>query len=251
MERENLYNQKRTQRIRSQNGFALLSFLLFVIVLLGTSYFFGFFSVVAKNDLILKKKCITTIWNSLETQKKILEALLKLNPRALKLRFEHKKTTAQLIAATASGRILIAAALRLKLAQIQSQRLALDFKQKSLLEKSKLMAQQLHFNLKRNPFLQNSTTPDLNFALARDDLGLAPAYWPQTSFTDKMTSGGFWRVSLADLSHLHLVRQIKSALAPENFNPTSKTKRQCSASIERRGALWATTLKEGKPSLNF
>lgn len=207
-----------------------------------------------KKDLGLLNSCRA---QQLEIQNKAaknLQKLLKLNPRALKLRMAQARAEKALMAAIESGLPPAIAAAEAYLLVVKAQRGALDFQQrtliqtanvwlafggqnlqKRLLQEQKAEGTSLKSWLQSSLQLQGAKIPKL--AVKADFPEMAPLYEIQPQFTEAQTWEQKWVLQLGT-----------RAWAQSFLNFNGRFERSCSTSIYQDATQWSAKLKKAKSS---
>lgn len=220
-------------KILSPNGFALVGLIaLTPLILSGIVAASGVFFVVRKK-LHLQALCVRTALTLQENLKRDLEALLKLNPKATRLRTLRLKAEAALKGALATGQPGAIVVARARLRAVVLEQMALNRWQQSLLQVARFRREQarreLVLNVSRHGGsglrAQTRATGGLAVAALPVD-SLTPDYQPTFSFVVEQAQN--YSLS-ADLAPEFFARQL-----PHDFF--------CSASLERKDNQWRAKL---------
>lgn len=233
----------------SRGGFAtvLLMTLLPVLLAFGGMTLFSF--SILKQDMGTLNVCRAVGLDVQGKVGKILEKLLKLNPKALRLRADEEKAEARLEAALESGLPPAITAAEVHLAFVQGQRVLLAFEQKALIASANALLTEggirgthsisQEWNSHGQPMTTwltskitgaRQTIPQL--AVVPDMPDTAPAYKPDPDFEDKQTWSQSWNVSLRVTGTFR------------NFIPFATTfRRSCATSLYPEGEKWTAKLK--------
>lgn len=240
--------------MNSQKGFALIGLIsLLPVFLAGGLAFFSAFAFL-KSDLATLNVCRAKQIQIQNLAGKNLGKLLKLNPRALKLRLSQVRAERALAAAIESGQPLAIAAAEAYLLKIQMQRQTLDFKQKALIETANTRlhkgASELQQELRREWSQHNSPLKSWiqsslhmasgkvpKLAVQADLPEVAPLYKPLPAFEESQAWAQSWNLEFKTVSW---TRKFL------NFN--ERFQRSCSTSLhlETETDQWAAHFKRGR-----
>jgi hypothetical protein len=245
--------------MRTQKGFAtILLISILPLVLAGGLAFFSAFSFL-KSDMSILNVCRA---KQLQVQNKVGESLgklLKLNPRALKLRLAQARAEKTLAVALESGFPPAIAAAETYLLKVRMQRQTLDFKQKTFiqtanawltfsghsLQKELIREENLHTAPTKSWIqgtlqLMNAKVPKL--AVQPDLPDVAPQYNPVPDFEEAQAWNQTWRLE---------IKTVSWAQKFLNFN--GRFNRSCMTSLypttNQNAGPWIAKLKKDKSSL--
>lgn len=238
--------------MNSIKGFATILMLSLLPVLLAGGLLVTTLFSFLKADLSVLNVCRAL---QLEVQSKAarnLEKLLKLNPRALKLRISQRKVEKALTLAMKSGNPAALAAAEAFLLKVQMQRQALDLRQRSLIEAAnralslggselpRHMLQEwkdhmhpLHSWIHSRLQLTDSQVPLL--PVRPDFVEIAPLYELQSPFEDLQTWNQHW-----------VLEFNTDSWAKRFLKFHGRFQRSCSTSLYAEDALWVAKLKKVK-----
>lgn len=236
----------------SAKGFATILLLsLFPLILSAGLALFCVFAFL-KSDLATLNLCRA---EHLALQNKVgrqLGKLLKLNPRAVRLRLAEAQATKALALATSNGNALAIAAAEAKLLNVKMRRQLLDGQQRSLIETANLWLSagslKLQRALKQEWFRQGSPlSPWLSGALhlgpsrvptlaVQADLPeVAPVYQLKPDFSEAQSWQQRWQLTM------------KTTGWSRKFLPfNGRFERECTSSIYSDGLDWTAKIKKDK-----
>jgi hypothetical protein len=238
--------------VKNQKGFALIILIsLLPLIMAGGLLVFCGFSFI-KTDLGTLNLCRAL---QLEVQNKAaqkLESLLKLNPRALKLRLAQIRAEKTLALAVKSGNPAALAAAEAHLLTIRMQRQVLDLKQRSLITSAntslKLGGLDLQRRLSQEWYTQSrGVTSWLQgklqlgsgkipaLAVQPDFVEVAPLYEPAPQFEEAQAWHQEWQLEFRTISW-----------ADKFFNFHERFQRSCSTSLYSENSAWSARLKKAK-----
>ncbi len=253
--------------MKSQNGFAIILLISILPLVLagGLTLFFAFGFL--KSDLSTLNVCRA---KQLEIQNKAgknLSNLIKLNPKALRLRLAQVRAERALVAAMESGLPPAIAAAEAALLKVQMQRQTLDFKQKALIQTANSWLSwggvDLQKELTREWSLHNAPLKSWvqvslqltkakvpKLSVQADLPEVAPAYKFMPQFEEAQTWDQAWRLEFKTISWAQkflnfsgrFQRSCMTSLYPDS-DPDSEPN---SASISDQ---WIAKLKKDKSSL--
>jgi len=241
--------------MKTEKGFAaiLLLSLLPLILAGGFALLLGFGFL--RSDMAVLNVCRA---EQMQVQNKVgrnLGKLLKLNPKALKLRLEQARAEKALQAAIESGYPPAIAAAEAYLLSVQMRRQALDVRQRALIDTANIWLASSGTSLQRslaqewrlhnNPLTawwsgtllpKESLVPQL--AVKADFPEVAPLYLTVTDFENAQAWKQTWQLKVSTSSW---VRKFLS------FNGSFD--RTCTTSLYQEGEEWVAKLKKDKSSL--
>lgn len=235
--------------LKNNKGFALALILgLVPLLIAGLVFTFSLVSTI-QTDLSLKYACRN---GGIQGQKKVaplLESLMSLNPKAHHLKKEYLQTQDALASAIAAQNPILIARYTAKLATIEAQRLALDIRQKQIIQQSNIHLTWAHAKTKTqlrlesnkmsNPLLKlqieslRGTAPLL--AVRPDTPDLAPTYSPERDFEIKQALAHEWQYRLG-------VRAPYSSFLKSEFT----LKKTCSVTLRKEDSSWVIKIIKGK-----
>ena len=232
--------------IRSRTGFVSVFLLFFLMVMisgvLGLSFLSGGIHRITK----LQSYCIQISLKGQESQKQILEKILKLNGTVLFFHKTRKNLENSMIVATSLGFVSAIPALKKKIAMIKKAQKALVLRQQYLLSQSLWIKKQTFKTFKKRlKKLNIFRVWDKNFykpslAIKRKKEGdRAYTYKPVPNFTNHQKSYFSWHIN--PFSHPHL-NSIGLDLSFFKHKARGLSEYNCVASLQKRGKIWEKTL---------
>jgi len=235
--------------MKSQKGFVTVAFLSIFPLLITAAFATYFCYSFLKSDLAALNTCRS---EQLETHNQVakeLKKLLRMNPKAVKLRIQEKLAEQKLLLAITSGNPIAIAAAEVRLAQVKTLRLKLAFRQKVAIQsantKLKIATYQISDSIKKawNKHMQPMTPwissrleirqPHTPLLAVRPDFpDIAPVYEPVPNFEELQSWVHSWQLQL----------EIKSL----HFN--GRFQRSCATSLYLNKGDWLGRLKGGKHS---
>lgn len=213
-------HNKRTTRIGAQ-GFAIIGLLTLSPLLLTVLVLGGYFALIITQVTKAQSVCDNQHYHLQYNLANELNALLKLNPKALALRLKANTAKIRLAAATTSGNPAAIAAASAYSSQVYLQRLKLDQEQKQILLRARLLSSRtaLTANYALSKYRPETKTNEL--AVTPDLPGdLAPLYIEKLQFQNAQKSQSRFYIKVA---------QHNFALS-------------CAATIEKRGSHYFAAL---------
>jgi len=238
--------------MKNQNGFALIIFLsLLPLIMAGGLLVFCGFSFI-KTDLGTLNLCRALQLDIQNKAAKKLDSLLKLNPRALKLRLAQKRAENSLALAVKSGNPAAIAAAEAYLLTVRMQRQVLDLKQRSLISTANSVllvgGQELQSKLYQEWYsqsrgvaswlqgnLQLGSAKIPALAVKPDFIDVAPMYQLVPQFEEAQAWTQEWQIEFKTISW-----------ARKFFNFHERFQRSCSTSLYSENSLWSAKLKKAK-----
>lgn len=237
--------------IRNNNGFALAICLAILPCLIaGMLLAFSVFGFI-QNDLSLKYQCRREGLNGQKQVQPLLTSLLASNPLAKTLQLLYWETKGELTIAKITNPLAVPA-IEARLARIEEKRLALDRKQKQLINQSNLLLRTNH--LKTEAQLLTSGGRISNILLKAEFLGIqgkaptlavhpdstdiAPTYSPLDDFENKQSLAHEWQYRIS-------VRPPFSNFIAGNF----LFKKACAVTLTKEDSRWVPKITKAKFSL--
>ncbi|HAG90530.1 MAG TPA: hypothetical protein DCL41_01585 [Bdellovibrionales bacterium] len=204
---------------------------------------------ILKEKMKLSSHCVHRVLRLQNDLKKPLVQILKLNPRAKRLRVQQAQTQKRLARAVATGNEALAAVLTARLIWIANQQLLLRAKQEGLFLQAGLLRQEFHHqSIPGSRQVQKWTHyPDESKTLALTAYppgSLSPSYKPSMNFSNLQKKS--YKIS----------KQISFGFLPERFfsglPKFLKLNRSCTATLKKQGEFrWTPILKKDKASWRF
>lgn len=235
----------------NQKGFALAITMALLPVLVGL--FLLLFAILGVNqfNLSTQQACREGGLRGQQQVAPLLQQLLALNPRALKLKLDKILAEAKLAAAISSGNPIAAAAARTEIASIQLQRKILDFKQKSLIQQSNLLLLTAHqktasnlrialtrglptFNYLKIDSRQSFTSAS-KLAVRPESSDIAPTYRTVENFDEQQALVHSWQYQLRVRSPFQ-----NFLMADLKWSPS------CAVTLKQDGFSWIPKIKKVK-----
>lgn len=236
----------------NHRGFATISLLLFLPVLVLMIFTFGFSGYLIQHKTKIRSTCLTEGRKIQEALANNEESILRLNPIAQALRLRLKLAYAELLAATAAANhpgIILAEA---KILQIQQQQRQLDSLQKMLLQKTKRentfrvssmqarlnqidneASQIWNFYLRLFAFSSLAHSPEV--ALVRDSPDVAPVYELAQDHDKRQRLVFQWQ------THFQTKSTAQNLLEAE-----AEVEFLCNISAKKEGTKWNLLINVGK-----
>ncbi|MNL05549.1 hypothetical protein D3C87_1261550 [compost metagenome] len=235
----------------NQKGFALAITMALLPFLLGL--FLLLFAILGVNqfNLSTQQACREGGLRGQQHVAPLLQQLLSLNPRALKLKLAELQAQAKLAAALSTGNLPAAAAARTEIASIQLQRKVLDFKQKSLIQQSNLFLLSAHqrtasslrvartqglptFNYLKIESRQHLTSAP-KLAVRPESSDIAPTYRTLENFDSEQALAHSWQYQLRVRSPFQ-----NFLMADLKWTPS------CAVTLKQDGFSWIPKIKKVK-----
>lgn len=230
---------------QNQKGMAFVTLLTLLPLLLTVLMVYASAAFALRHHTLTTSQCRYVVWQAQTKMAGLLEALLKLNPRAASLRQQRRFAELKVRIARRTGYpAAIAAAEARRLIVIQRQ-LALRLQQHGLLEQARTIRSQVIYQYQhkvksqaqvQNVFMQSES--ETLAVQAEPALDLSPSYKPTNNFSQEQQISVFWQGDL--FSHMPSWLLSKSISSGE-------IKNSCGATLQKKGALWQPTLAGAKP----
>ena len=223
-----------------KKGFILTLLMISVPLLTGSLMVLTALIFCIRNHDHAQKHCLQHTLYAQENIKIALKKLLKLNPNAKKLRKKHKTLNKLYKKALTIGEPISISILKTKLIFIKKQRIALDLKQKYLLNQTTYYVSKAFnaFQKKIKTFqakqiIKKHHQPYPLAVTAQPKGDIAPVYQPKTHFAKRQTLSFSWKMPL----YHSLPITIKNM-----FFKNQLSSYHCSATIKKQKQQWQTTL---------
>lgn len=174
--------------------------------------FYSFISRWVRFEQDIYKACYTEQTNTFSQNKRRLQQLLKLNPKALALRVENTRLQAELFLALAQKNLVLAAKVKLKLEENLQKRKQLDRLQKNYIQLANTQFERSNLRLKKkissilSSEARRNTVHQINFdsftfksarlSVAADSPDLAPIYELESPFERQQSWSVNWKSEL-------------------------------------------------------
>ncbi|MEK6554692.1 MAG: hypothetical protein AABZ31_05600 [Bdellovibrionota bacterium] len=226
----------------NEKGFALLGLVFISTLFFSAFLFFAFFTDILQDDLKLKKNCIQINWQYQESQKKNLEKLLKLNPRALELRKRWILAQQRMAKAVSTANPYAIAAAKAYMLSVYYQKTQHAARQQSVLLKAQYELQLLNTQLRSRIQSRNISAAPYGLAVEPESaIEVASPYRTVDFFSTVQMSGAEWKNSTRSLV-LPLIQKLVASMAPLNKALDKNISGKCYVTIERRNLKWYVTL---------
>jgi hypothetical protein len=130
-------------------GSILISFSALLLLCMSLVLFYSFISRWIRFEQDIYKACYTEQTNTFSQNKRRLQQLLKLNPKAFSLRVENTQLQAELLLALAQRNLVLAAKVKLKIAKNFQKRKQLDRLQKNYIQLANTQFERSNLRLKK------------------------------------------------------------------------------------------------------
>lgn len=238
--------------MKSQKGFAAVYLLCFVPLLLALLYAVYMYFTFSDTHTELTQSCLSEQIETQETVKRSLKTLMKLNPKALRLKAQYEAAVIHLRAAAASGNTAAYTAAQLRVSYLWNQRMFLDLEQKSIIKSANfyLQSQQTQLYLKlqheslarKNRFasfaqtdVKNMKLKPVKLAVVPASKDIAPAYQFSNNFLDDQALEVTWTLSLTPKGPAGLFLPVSTSFSES-----------CSTTINNKEESWPTVTREVK-----
>lgn len=239
---------------KNEKGFVVASALLLIGVVLGSLVFIFFFQSVVRKNLNIKSDCLALNFKFQANQKKRIEELFSLNPRARALRRDYERAKTRLHQALMTGTPPVIAAARAQLLFVELQRLTLDQKQRAILSQARFdeasFRDQLN-RLVRSRFRRPAFVEVGIGALAVNadrPQDMAPLYSLKNNFSKTQQSQAIWKTTFENylLVPNFFLKQKLVTLPLEK-----RWENSCAATIEKRRETFFVTISAVRSSSKF
>lgn len=240
----------------NQKGFALAITMALLPVLVGLMLLL--FAVLGVNqfNLSTQQACREGGLRGQQQVAPLLQQLLALNPRALKLKLAEYQARLRLAAAVSAGNPPAIAAAKTHLFTIQLQRKTLDLKQKYIIQQSNLLLLAAHYKtagtlqtalkgglptfnyLKIDSHRFLTTAPKL--AVRPEYTDVAPAYRPVENFDGQQALAHSWQYQLRVRSPFQ-----NFLMADLKWSPS------CAVTLKQDGLSWVPKIRKAKSLSRF
>lgn len=221
----------------NENGFVLCSSLLLISTVIASLVFIFFFQSVVRKNSEIKSACLEFNFKFQDKQRRRLEALLSLNPRARRLRQDLEIAKKRYRQALLTGTPQVIAAARAQILLVEMQRLVLDGKQRTLLMQSsfeeKSFRVQIERQLQRHFHSPASLVIQINSLAVEPDRGgeVAPLYQLKSNFMYSQKSQAVWKTTFENYIYSRAFFLKQNLVSLPN---RQKWENSCAATIEER-----------------
>lgn len=229
-----------------QNGFALVALIAFLPLVLT-----GVVLMAATSDLISslekdRRICRQFLAEGLERAGRRMRSLVNLNSEVMLLRLQEQSARTGMKLAMSRMDAVTASAYRAWLARIKSQQLALDRRQKTLLQQARTslsLAQHravAALKTAKSPLIQrtNVTSGPIRVALVPDRPGLAPRWFLHADFSTAQQMKISWK-------HTHRLHDRRANL----LKGAGQREDSCTVTLVAKGPRWRARLAEDRSLL--
>lgn len=234
---------------RNNQGFALISLLTILPLILAIALITFSIIDILKKDLEMKYLCRTDLLSAQRENEKSIQSLFKLNRRSTSLRSKKLNTQKALALAIARADPVATAASKARLAIIHGQQIALAAEQNSLiiLANQQMKIRQRNLELKVRNSFRNRPTASINYQLtslksSKTSLAvrpthsdIAPNYERAPSFSDAQSLDLKWQYNQS------LNRPFSTFLL---YSGTIE--HRCSATLMKTRDQWMARIHKGK-----
>lgn len=212
---------RKNRAARSAKGFALVSLMIFLPLALSLIFSSAILALLLVKKSESLQRCRVEVLQIQKDLGKSLHALLKLNPKALRLRAQKKRAFARLKKGLATSNAALIAAAKAEIAFLTAQQVKLGAEQSSILLQSESVFQK--WKHAQRGLVKKEWPKAL--ATVPDQPDIAPAYRPVANFTQMQT------VQLNGHSEIP-----GNKVLPDNFQ-VSPVEWKCAASLRRKRNL--------------
>ncbi len=222
-----------------QRGYIMSLLLLSLPVFAGALMVLTALIFCIRNHDRAQSYCFKQSLGAQENLKTALRDLLKLNPKAKKLRQKQKRLTRLYRKALSIGEPISISVLKARLLFLKKQRILLDTRQKQILTQSRQYVTKAYADFKK---IKSFGAQQINKAhhrpyplavSAHPKGGLAPVYRPLSRFSANQALSFSWKIPL-DYSLPMWLRKV--------FFEQKLSSYQCSATIKKHGLKWKVVL---------